>query len=129
MNFEFDVDPDFVAVCHCLDCKTASGGEAATFLGVPENDFTLLRPHDSLVVEAENRAALGRHCVGDPLDGSVRDRTVGGQARGDGLLCPVAIPTRWLGLPSDRPPPGLLREGFGDLELSHRRELKTLLFQ
>ena len=42
VKFGFDVDPDFVAVCHCLHCKTASGGEAATFLGVPENDFTLL---------------------------------------------------------------------------------------
>jgi hypothetical protein len=42
VKFGFDVDPDFVAVCHCRDCKTASGGEAATFLGVPEDDFTLL---------------------------------------------------------------------------------------
>jgi hypothetical protein len=42
VKFEFDTDPDFVAVCHCLDCKKASGGEAATFFGVPEDDFTLL---------------------------------------------------------------------------------------
>jgi hypothetical protein len=42
VKFRFDVDPDFVAVCHCLDYKIASGGEAATFLGVAENDFTLL---------------------------------------------------------------------------------------
>ena len=41
VKFEFDTDPDFVAVCHCLDCKKASGGEAATFFGVPEDDFTL----------------------------------------------------------------------------------------
>jgi hypothetical protein len=40
--FEFDTDPDFVAVCHCLDCKKASGGEAAVFFGVPEGDFNLL---------------------------------------------------------------------------------------
>ncbi|MCS0497697.1 GFA family protein [Ancylobacter sp. MQZ15Z-1] len=40
-TFEFDTDPTFVAVCHCLDCKKASGGEAATFFGVPEEDFTL----------------------------------------------------------------------------------------
>ena len=38
----FDTDPDFVAVCHCLDCKRASGGEAATFFGVPEEDFSLI---------------------------------------------------------------------------------------
>jgi hypothetical protein len=42
VRFEFDTDPDFIAVCHCLDCKKASGGEAATFFGVPESDFTLL---------------------------------------------------------------------------------------
>jgi hypothetical protein len=41
VTFEFDRDPDFVAVCHCLDCKKASGGEAATWFGVPEDDFTL----------------------------------------------------------------------------------------
>ncbi|PRH86576.1 aldehyde-activating protein [Labrys okinawensis] len=39
--FEFDTDPTFVAVCHCLDCKKASGGEAATWFGVPTSDFTL----------------------------------------------------------------------------------------
>ena len=42
VKFEFDTDPTFVAVCHCLDCKKASGGEAATFFGVPEEDFTLI---------------------------------------------------------------------------------------
>jgi hypothetical protein len=41
VTFEFDTDPDFVAVCHCLDCKKASGGEAATWFGVPEDDFTV----------------------------------------------------------------------------------------
>ena len=39
VKFEFDTDPTFVAVCHCLDCKRASGGEAATFFGVPVDDF------------------------------------------------------------------------------------------
>ena len=42
VTFEFDSDPDFVAVCHCLDCKKASGGEAATWFGVPADDFTVL---------------------------------------------------------------------------------------
>jgi len=41
VQFEFDTDPTFIAVCHCLDCKKASGGEAATFFGVPADDFTL----------------------------------------------------------------------------------------
>ena len=40
VKFAFDKDPDFIAVCHCLDCKKASGGEAATWFGVPEDDFT-----------------------------------------------------------------------------------------
>lgn len=42
VKFEPDTDPTFVAVCHCLDCKKASGGEAATFFGAPEDDFTLI---------------------------------------------------------------------------------------
>ena len=42
VKFEFDKDPDFVANCHCLDCKRASGGEMATFFAVPETDFTVL---------------------------------------------------------------------------------------
>ena len=42
VQFEFDAHPDFVAVCHCLDCKKASGGEAATFFAVPEDDFRLI---------------------------------------------------------------------------------------
>src|SRR5262245_53089096 len=35
VKFEFDTDPTFVAACHCR-------GEAATFFGVPEDDFTLI---------------------------------------------------------------------------------------
>jgi hypothetical protein len=42
VRFEFEFDPTFVAVCHCLDCKKASGGEAATFFAVPEEKFSLL---------------------------------------------------------------------------------------
>jgi hypothetical protein len=41
VTFEFDKDPGFIAECHCLDCKKASGGEAAIFFAVPESDFTL----------------------------------------------------------------------------------------
>ena len=41
VQFGFDTDPDFIAMCHCLDCKKASGGEAAVFFGVPEDDFAL----------------------------------------------------------------------------------------
>ena len=39
IKFEFETDPTFIAVCHCRDCKKASGDEAATFVGVPENDI------------------------------------------------------------------------------------------
>jgi len=41
VTFEFGTDPAFIAECHCLDCKKASGGEAAVFFAVPESDFTL----------------------------------------------------------------------------------------
>ena len=42
IKFEFDADPTFIANCHCNDCKRASGGEMATFFGVPQDDFTLI---------------------------------------------------------------------------------------
>jgi len=42
VKFAFNTDPTFIANCHCRDCKKASGGEMATFFGVPEHDFTLL---------------------------------------------------------------------------------------
>jgi len=41
ITFGFDTEPSFIAVCHCLDCKRASGGEAAVFMGVPADDFAL----------------------------------------------------------------------------------------
>lgn len=41
VKFEFNTDPDFIANCHCRDCKKASGGEMATFFAVPHDDFTL----------------------------------------------------------------------------------------
>ncbi len=41
-RFEFDTDPSFIANCHCNDCKRASGGEMATFFGIPADDFRLL---------------------------------------------------------------------------------------
>lgn len=42
VKFGFDKAPEFIANCHCLDCKRSSGGEMATFFGVPVDDFTLL---------------------------------------------------------------------------------------
>ena len=42
LKFEFNTDSDFIANCHCLDCKKASGGEMATFFAVPQDDFTLI---------------------------------------------------------------------------------------
>ena len=42
IRFAFDTAPEFIANCHCNDCKRASGGEMATFFGVPADDFTLL---------------------------------------------------------------------------------------
>jgi len=42
IRFAFDTAPEFIANCHCNDCKRASGGEMATFFGIPESDFMLL---------------------------------------------------------------------------------------
>jgi hypothetical protein len=42
VTYEYNFTPTFIAICHCLDYKKASGGEAATFFAVPEENFTLL---------------------------------------------------------------------------------------
>jgi hypothetical protein len=42
VKIAFDTDPSFIANCHCLDCKRASGGEMATFFAVAADDFTLV---------------------------------------------------------------------------------------
>ncbi|WP_442967358.1 GFA family protein [Rhizobium sp. AG207R] len=34
VKFELDINPSFLAVCACLDCKKASAGEAAISIGV-----------------------------------------------------------------------------------------------
>jgi len=66
VKFEFNVAPTFIAVCHCLDCKKASGGEAATFFGVPADDFTLIsgRPKSFHYV-AESGKGLDRNFCPD----------------------------------------------------------------
>jgi hypothetical protein len=62
VTFEFDTDPDFIAVCHCLDCKKASGGEAATWFGVPADDFTLTgKPSSAFGYVADSGQTLDRN--------------------------------------------------------------------
>jgi hypothetical protein len=61
VTFEFDTDPDFVAVCHCLDCKKASGGEAATWFGVPEADFTVTGATEAFHYIADSGQGLDRN--------------------------------------------------------------------
>jgi len=64
VKFGFDTDPDFVANCHCLDCKRASGGEMATFFGVPQADFTLFSgaPKGHVYVAASGKKLQRNFC-------------------------------------------------------------------
>ena len=41
VTYGFDTEPTVIANCHCTDCKRASGGEMATFMAVPDTDFTM----------------------------------------------------------------------------------------
>jgi hypothetical protein len=41
VRYSFSGGSDFVASCHCADCKRASGGEAAIFVGVADTDFAI----------------------------------------------------------------------------------------
>lgn len=64
VKFGFNSDPDFVANCHCGDCKRASGGEMATFFGVPEDDFTLFSgtPKGHVYVAASGKKLQRNFC-------------------------------------------------------------------
>ena len=73
----FDTDPSFIAVCHCLDCKKASGGEAATFFAVPEGEFK--RSGD---VKSHHYVADSGHGLDRNFCPKVRSTAVHGQARG-----------------------------------------------
>jgi hypothetical protein len=66
IKFEFNTDATFIAVCHCLDCKKSTGGEAATFFPVPEDDFTLIsgKPKAFHCV-AQSGKGLGRNFCPD----------------------------------------------------------------
>lgn len=66
VKFEFEKDPDFIANCHCLGCKKASGGEMATFFGVPQDDFTLISgsPKKRRYI-AESGKSLDRNFCGE----------------------------------------------------------------
>jgi hypothetical protein len=64
VKFGFNTDPDFVANCHCLDCKRASGGEMATFFAVPQDDFTLFSgaPKGHINVAASGKKLQRNFC-------------------------------------------------------------------
>ena len=64
MTYGFDSTPTFVANCHCADCKRASGGEMATFVVVPETDFTVLSGNTRRFTYGPSRET----CAGQGLD-------------------------------------------------------------
>ena len=41
INFEADIDPDKVGVCHCTDCQTLSGTAFVVYLPVPKEALRL----------------------------------------------------------------------------------------
>src|SRR6478752_4283230 len=45
VKFELNLKahPSFIANCNCRDCQRASGGAMATFFGLPQDEFVLLR--------------------------------------------------------------------------------------
>jgi hypothetical protein len=64
VTYGFDSVPAFVAICHCADCKRASGGEMAAFVVVPDTDFTVLSGTTKSFSYGPNRDT----CAGDGLD-------------------------------------------------------------
>ena len=64
VTYGFDIEPTFVANCHCTDCKRASGGEMATIALVPDTDFTVLTGNTKSFSYGPNTET----CAGKGLD-------------------------------------------------------------
>lgn len=43
IEYEAELDPDRVVLCHCTDCQIMSGGPYRSIAQVPEGDFVLLK--------------------------------------------------------------------------------------
>ncbi len=52
LTYEFDGEPDGVWVCHCSNCRKASGGSGNTIIVVPKRDFRWLTGADHRVTYA-----------------------------------------------------------------------------
>lgn len=64
VKYGFDTDPTFIAICHCTDCRRASGGAMAIIPAVPETDFTLFRGSP----KSFHYNADSQTCAGEGLD-------------------------------------------------------------
>ncbi len=42
VSYEAEVDPDRVAICHCIDCQTHSGTAYGVVVGIVDEEFRLL---------------------------------------------------------------------------------------
>jgi len=127
VKFEFDTDPDFIANCHCLDCKRASGGEMATFFGVPQDDFTLVagKPKAHHFI-AESGKGLDRSILRGLFDGlefvpfyilKLTPREFVGPLEGRALLAKVGVGTLQI-----RIAPRCARRGVRSAEGNRRAE-------
>jgi hypothetical protein len=59
-TYSFDIDPVFVANCHCTDCKRASGGEMATFVAVRGANFKASGPTKSFTYGPNTETCAGK---------------------------------------------------------------------
>jgi hypothetical protein len=64
VTYGFDTEPTVIANCHCTDCKRASGGEMATFMAVPDTDFTVFGGSTKSFAYGPNTET----CAGQGLD-------------------------------------------------------------
>ena len=66
-RFEVRADPRWVAHCHCLSCRRATGAPVTTYLGVAANDIQMIR--DSRRQFASSPGVLRGFCAecGSPI--------------------------------------------------------------
>ena len=51
INFEAEIDPQAVAICHCTDCQTLSGTAFRTVVSTKKNDLKLLTGEPNVYIK------------------------------------------------------------------------------
>jgi hypothetical protein len=86
IQYEAEIDPDDVLICHCTDCQTLSGSAFRTVVFASEDDFMLRTGQPKVYVKTTAASGSPREQTFCPECGSpIYSAPVGGTSRRLGL--------------------------------------------